>query len=64
MERVLETKPSGPLGHGHDSIVPMPWQPAALVACLQAFVAIKPQEWDKYHALVPSTDHDWYLDSV
>lgn len=31
---------------------------------LNAFVAIKTQEWDKYHALVPPTDHDWYLDSV
>ena len=31
---------------------------------LRAFVAIKTQEWDKYHALVPPTDHDWYLDSV
>ncbi|MBL8271430.1 glutamine synthetase family protein, partial [Steroidobacter sp.] len=31
---------------------------------LKAFVAIKTQEWDKYHALVPATDHDWYLDSV
>jgi glutamine synthetase len=31
---------------------------------MRAFVAIKTQEWDKYNALVPSTDHDWYLDSV
>jgi glutamine synthetase len=31
---------------------------------LRAFVAIKTQEWDKYNALVPPTDHDWYLDSV
>lgn len=31
---------------------------------LRAFVAIKTQEWDKYNALVPATDHDWYLDSV
>lgn len=33
-------------------------------AFLRALVAIKTQEWDKYHALVPTTDHDWYLDSV
>lgn len=31
---------------------------------VRAFVAIKTQEWDKYNALVPPTDHDWYLDSV
>jgi glutamine synthetase len=31
---------------------------------LRGFVAIKTQEWDKYNALVPATDHDWYLDSV
>jgi glutamine synthetase len=31
---------------------------------LRAYLAIKTQEWDKYNALVPSTDHDWYLDSV
>ena len=31
---------------------------------LRAFVAIKTQEWHKYQALVPPTDHDWYLDSV
>lgn len=33
-------------------------------ACLHAFIAIKSQEWDKFNALVPATDHDWYLDSV
>ncbi|MFC4308304.1 glutamine synthetase family protein [Steroidobacter flavus] len=31
---------------------------------LRAYLAIKTQEWDKYNALVPPTDHDWYLDSV
>jgi glutamine synthetase len=31
---------------------------------LRAYLAIKIQEWNKYHALVPATDHDWYLDSV
>jgi glutamine synthetase len=31
---------------------------------LSAFIAIKTQEWDKFNALVPATDHDWYLDSV
>jgi glutamine synthetase len=31
---------------------------------LRAFIAIKQQEWDKYNALIPATDHDWYLDSV
>jgi glutamine synthetase len=29
-----------------------------------AFIAIKTQEWDRFNALVPSTDHDWYLDTV
>lgn len=33
-------------------------------AFLRGLVAIKRQEWDKYNALVPATDHDWYLDSV
>jgi glutamine synthetase len=31
---------------------------------LRAFIAIKAQEWDKFNALVPAADHDWYLDSV
>jgi glutamine synthetase len=31
---------------------------------LRTYLAIKTQEWDKYNALVPPTDHDWYLDSV
>jgi glutamine synthetase len=31
---------------------------------MRALVAIKAQEWDKYNALIPAIDHDWYLDSV
>jgi glutamine synthetase len=31
---------------------------------LRSFIAIKTQEWDKFNALVPSTDYDWYLDNV
>jgi glutamine synthetase len=31
---------------------------------LRSLVAIKIQEWDKFNALVTSTDHDWYLDTV
>jgi glutamine synthetase len=31
---------------------------------LRSFIAIKSQEWDKFNALVPTIDYDWYLDSV
>jgi glutamine synthetase len=31
---------------------------------LDAYLAIKRQEWDKFNATVPPTDHDWYLETV
>lgn len=31
---------------------------------LRSFIAIKSQEWDKFNALVPAIDYDWYLDNV
>jgi glutamine synthetase len=33
-------------------------------AFLRAFIAIKTQEWNKFNALVPPADCDWYLDTV
>lgn len=31
---------------------------------LRGFLAIKCQEWEKFNALVPAIDYDWYLDNV
>lgn len=31
---------------------------------LRSFIAIKRQEWDKFNALVPQADYDWYLETV
>jgi glutamine synthetase len=31
---------------------------------LRGFIAIKAQEWDKFNAVVPTVDYDWYLDNV
>jgi glutamine synthetase len=33
-------------------------------AFLRGFIAIKSQEWEKFNALVPAIDYDWYLDNV
>jgi glutamine synthetase len=33
-------------------------------AFLRSFIAIKWQEWEKFNALVPTIDYDWYLDNV
>jgi glutamine synthetase len=33
-------------------------------AFLDAYIAIKTQEWDKFNATVPPTDYDWYLETV
>lgn len=33
-------------------------------AFLRSFVAIKRQEWEKFDAVVPAIDYDWYLDNV
>lgn len=33
-------------------------------AFLHSFIAIKSQEWEKFNALIPAIDYDWYLDNV
>jgi glutamine synthetase len=62
---------------GISAILPRDWRSAIAAAesssflrdalgeaFLRSFVAIKSQEWEKFNALVPAIDYDWYLDNV
>lgn len=62
---------------GISAILPRDWRSAIAAAesssflqdalgeaFLRSFVAIKSQEWEKFNALVPPIDYDWYLDNV
>jgi glutamine synthetase len=62
---------------GMSAILPRDWRSAIAAAesssflrdalgeaFLRSLAAIKSQEWEKFNALVPTIDYDWYLDNV